>query len=107
MALTDSPKYNDLVEEAIRFIERDAQLPNTAYDEIIPGLFVSEAGPALNKEKLRVMGVTHVLNCCEGTHRTQVATGPSFYLNEFAYMGIPAMDAKVFSLSPYFQAANE
>lgn len=53
-----------------------AMLPSRARDEVAPRLYLSEESWVLDRAALRTEGVTHILNCAEGTDRRQVGTGP-------------------------------
>jgi dual specificity phosphatase 3 len=84
-------------------VESTNLLPSNAYDEVLPGIFVSEAGPALSPASLVATKFTHVLNCCEGTSRFHVDTGPSFYPPSISYLGIPAVDSTSFQIYNFFE----
>eukprot|EP00048_Salpingoeca_helianthica_P022983 m.21460 g.21460 ORF g.21460 m.21460 type:complete len:186 (+) comp8086_c0_seq1:109-666(+) len=93
--------------EALAIVNSSARLPDTAHDEVLPGIFLSEASTAKNKHLLGEMGITHIINCCEGVARTQVATGPVYYEQPMSYFGIPGMDIATFDMSIHFEATHK
>ncbi|XP_065190025.1 dual specificity protein phosphatase 3-like [Sycon ciliatum] len=82
-------------------------MPGRAYDEVHPGILIGEASIALNKVRLQSAGVTHVLNCAEGTSAFHVKTGAGFYGDIVKYYGIQATDSEGFSLRPFFDGCSD
>ena len=60
-------------------------------------IFISDAQCALNKDLLKQLKITHVLNAAEG----EVHTGPKYY-NNIIYMGIALVDLPHENISLYF-----
>ncbi|XP_038108199.1 dual specificity protein phosphatase 3 isoform X3 [Culex quinquefasciatus] len=78
-------------------------------DEVYPRLYIGDAASARNKQYLRLIGVTHVLNTAEGTRFGQVDTGHSFYrdMSGVRYMGFPMVDQPTTDISRYFYIASK
>ncbi|XP_006124287.2 serine/threonine/tyrosine-interacting-like protein 2 isoform X2 [Pelodiscus sinensis] len=74
-------------------------------DEVWPNVFIAEKSVAVNKGRLKRLGITHVLNAAHGTG---VYTGPDFYngLN-IQYLGIEVDDFPDMDISKYFHQAAE
>ncbi|NXL92162.1 DUS27 phosphatase, partial [Alectura lathami] len=81
------------------------ETPRDAVDEVWPNVFIAEKSVAVNKSRLKRLGITHVLNAAHGTG---VYTGPSFYngLN-IQYMGIEVDDFPDMDISKHFRPAAE
>lgn len=61
-------------------------------------------GAAKNKAYLKLIGVTHVLNCAEGVHFCQINTGGYFYSQDnIKYLGINVLDVPQAKISIHFQ----
>lgn len=62
---------------------------------------------ATNKQFLRLMGFTHVLNTAEGSRFGQVDTGHRYYrdMPEVRYMGFPMTDQPSTDIARYFYIA--
>ncbi|XP_076442865.1 dual specificity protein phosphatase 3-like [Babylonia areolata] len=82
--------------------------PSTAYDEIVPGLFIGEGDSAQKLVLMGNLGVTHVLNAAVGNTKYHVNTNVEKYKkHNISFMGIEATDFMNFDLSPFFgQAAD-
>jgi hypothetical protein len=61
----------------------------------------------LNKDSLKKLGITHVVNCAHGTTRYHVNSGTQFYGDDFVYYGIEANDEIEFDLTPHFRPTAE
>eukprot|EP00118_Oscarella_pearsei_P026496 m.309991 g.309991 ORF g.309991 m.309991 type:complete len:179 (+) comp49014_c0_seq1:45-581(+) len=98
-----------ILKELERIIAPDGMtmLPNTAYDEVLGGVFIGEKSIAMNKDKLKRLGITYVLNAAEGTGFGKVDTGQAFYGDEVTYLGIRATDIMGFKLGPFFRTGAE
>ncbi|XP_065839793.1 dual specificity protein phosphatase 3-like [Oscarella lobularis] len=83
------------------------RLPNTAYDEVLEGVYIGEKGFAMDKDKLKRLGITYVLNAAEGTGFGKVDTGKDFYDDDVTYMGIRATDVMGYDMEPHFRLASE
>ncbi|NWH63575.1 DUS27 phosphatase, partial [Geococcyx californianus] len=81
------------------------ETPRDAVDEVWPNVFIAEKSVAVNKSRLKRLGITHVLNAAHGTG---VYTGQSFYngLN-IQYLGIEVDDFPDMDISKYFRPAAE
>ncbi|NXV83628.1 DUS27 phosphatase, partial [Atlantisia rogersi] len=81
------------------------ETPRDAVDEVWPNVFIAEKSVAVNKSRLKRLGITHVLNAAHGTG---VYTGPGFYngLN-IQYLGIEVDDFPDMDISKYFRPAAE
>ena len=65
---------------------------------------VINRGAAKNKAYLKLIGVTHVLNCAEGVHFCQINTGSYFYSDHnIKYMGLNILDVPQAKISIHFQ----
>jgi atypical dual specificity phosphatase len=76
---------------------------------VYPRIYIGDAASAKNKQYLRVMGITHVLNTAEGTRFGQVDTGHSYYrdMPSLRYMGFPMIDQPTTDISRYFYIASK
>uniref|UniRef100_A0A452HJ51 Uncharacterized protein n=1 Tax=Gopherus agassizii TaxID=38772 RepID=A0A452HJ51_9SAUR len=74
-------------------------------DEVWPNVFIAEKSVAVNKGRLKRLGITHILNAAHGTG---VYTGPDFYngLN-IQYLGIEVDDFPEMDISKHFHQAAE
>ncbi|XP_051493996.1 serine/threonine/tyrosine-interacting-like protein 2 isoform X1 [Apus apus] len=81
------------------------ETPRDAVDEVWPNVFIAEKSIAVNKSRLKRLGITHVLNAAHGTG---VYTGPDFYngLN-IQYLGIEIDDFPDMDISKHFRRAAE
>ncbi|NWT40715.1 DUS27 phosphatase, partial [Chroicocephalus maculipennis] len=81
------------------------ETPRDAVDEVWPNVFIAEKSVAVNKSRLKRLGITHVLNAAHGTG---VYTGPGFYngLN-IQYLGIEVDDFPDMDISKHFRPAAE
>ncbi|XP_054479450.1 serine/threonine/tyrosine-interacting-like protein 2 [Anoplopoma fimbria] len=81
------------------------EAPSNPVDEVWPGIFIAEKSVAVNKARLKRMGITHVLNAAHGTG---VYTGESFYASmNLRYMGIEVDDFPDADISPHFRPTAE
>ncbi|NXH22694.1 DUS27 phosphatase, partial [Bucco capensis] len=81
------------------------ETPRDAVDEVWPNVFIAEKSVAVNKSRLKRLGITHILNAAHGTG---VYTGPDFYngLN-IQYLGIEVDDFPDMDISKHFRLAAE
>ncbi|NXA47389.1 DUS27 phosphatase, partial [Nothocercus julius] len=81
------------------------ETPRDAVDEVWPNIFIAEKSVAVNKGRLKRLGITHILNAAHGTG---VYTGPGFYngLN-IQYLGIEVDDFPDIDISKHFRPAAE
>ncbi|XP_064466489.1 dual specificity protein phosphatase 3-like [Ornithodoros turicata] len=77
-------------------------------DEVFPGIFVGDEGAARNKDYLRGLGVTHVLNTAEGYQFGQVDTTKEFYASHhIEYLGLRLIDMPQEDISAHFDKSAE
>lgn len=82
--------------------------PSTAYDEILPGLFIGEGDMAQKLVAMRTLGITHVLNAALGKTQYHVNTNHVMYKKRnIDFLGIEATDFMNFDLTPFFQKAAD
>ncbi|XP_014667516.1 PREDICTED: dual specificity protein phosphatase 3-like [Priapulus caudatus] len=74
-----------------------------SFDEVYPNLFISDKLFVTNKELLKSVGITHVLNTAQGTRYAQVNTNQAYYTDlGITYYGIFAEDTSRYNLSVHF-----
>ncbi|KAM9830866.1 serine/threonine/tyrosine-interacting-like protein 2 isoform 1-T1 [Syngnathus typhle] len=79
--------------------------PSQPVDEVFPNIFIAEKSIAVNKGRLKRMGITHILNAAHGTG---VYTGEAFYAGMgVQYMGIEVDDFPDADISPHFRPTAE
>ncbi|XP_053166350.1 serine/threonine/tyrosine-interacting-like protein 2 isoform X2 [Hemicordylus capensis] len=79
--------------------------PKDAIDEVWPNIFIAEKSVAVNKGRLKRLGITHILNAAHGTG---VYTGPDFYNGmDIQYLGIEVDDFQDSDISKHFRQAAE
>ena len=63
---------------------------------------------AKKPDKLKAIGITHVLNCACGSTFNMVNTDQEFFESSgILFHGIPAVDVWKFKMAPYFSAAAD
>ncbi|XP_045914616.1 serine/threonine/tyrosine-interacting-like protein 2 [Micropterus dolomieu] len=81
------------------------EAPVNPVDEVWPNIFIAEKSVAVNKARLKRMGITHILNAAHGTG---VYTGESFYAGmNIQYMGIEVDDFTDADISVHFRPTAE
>ncbi|XP_031707476.1 serine/threonine/tyrosine-interacting-like protein 2 isoform X2 [Anarrhichthys ocellatus] len=81
------------------------EAPLNPVDEVWPNVFIAEKSVAVNKARLKRMGITHILNAAHGTG---VYTGQSFYGGmSLQYSGIEVDDFPDSDISPHFRPTAE
>uniref|UniRef100_A0ACB8FI13 Uncharacterized protein n=2 Tax=Sphaerodactylus townsendi TaxID=933632 RepID=A0ACB8FI13_9SAUR len=81
------------------------EAPRDAIDEVWPNVFIAEKSVAVNKGRLKRLGITHILNAAHGTG---VYTGPDFYSGlDIQYLGIEVDDFPDMDISKHFRQAAE
>ncbi|XP_068575604.1 serine/threonine/tyrosine-interacting-like protein 2 isoform X2 [Cebidichthys violaceus] len=81
------------------------EAPLNPVDEVWPNVFIAEKSVAVNKARLKRMGITHILNAAHGTG---VYTGASFYAGmSLQYSGIEVDDFPDSDISPHFRPTAE
>ncbi|KAM4047912.1 serine/threonine/tyrosine-interacting-like protein 2 [Anomaloglossus baeobatrachus] len=101
-SLFNTPCVMDLQRELLK---DHMESPLNEVDEVWPNVFISEKSVAVNKGRLKRMGITHILNA---GHNTTVFTGPNFYTGmEIQYMGVEVDDFQDCDISKFFRPAAE
>uniref|UniRef100_A0A3Q3IRP7 Inactive dual specificity phosphatase 27 n=1 Tax=Monopterus albus TaxID=43700 RepID=A0A3Q3IRP7_MONAL len=81
------------------------EAPINPVDEVWPSIFIAEKSVAVNRARLKRMGITHILNTAHGTG---VYTGESFYSGmNVHYMGIEVDDFTDADISVHFRPTAE
>lgn len=63
---------------------------------------------AKKRDKLKAIGITHVLNCACGSSFNMINTDQKFFEKSgILFHGIAASDVRNFKLTPYFEAAAD
>ncbi|XP_058042093.1 serine/threonine/tyrosine-interacting-like protein 2 [Ahaetulla prasina] len=79
--------------------------PREAIDEVWPNIFIAEKSAAVNKGRLKRLGITHILNAAHGTG---VYTGSDFYNGmNIQYLGIEVDDFPDEEITKHFRPAAE
>lgn len=61
---------------------------------------------ATNKEELKKIGITHIVNCAKGTRPGQIDTDASFFKDvAIQYLGLQAKDILTYDISKHFEKA--
>ncbi|XP_036891058.1 serine/threonine/tyrosine-interacting-like protein 2 [Sturnira hondurensis] len=105
--MDDRSLYNTpCVLDLQRALVRDRQeAPWNEVDEVWPGVFIAEKSVAVNKSRLKRLGITHILNAAHGTG---VYTGPEFYSGlDIQYLGLEVDDFPEVDISRHFRKAAE
>ncbi|XP_050974596.1 serine/threonine/tyrosine-interacting-like protein 2 [Labeo rohita] len=86
-------------------IQDRLEAPFNPVDEVWPNIYIAEKSVAVNKARLKRLGITHVVNAAHGTG---VYTGEVFYQGmNITYMGIEVDDFTDADISPHFRACAE
>ncbi|KAM5237491.1 serine/threonine/tyrosine-interacting-like protein 2 [Ctenodactylus gundi] len=105
--MDDTSLYNTpCVLDLQRALVQDRQeAPRNEVDEVWPNIFIAEKSVAVNKSRLKRLGITHILNAAHGTG---VYTGPEFYSGlEIQYLGVEVDDFPEVDISQHFRKAAE
>uniref|UniRef100_I3MFK3 Serine/threonine/tyrosine interacting like 2 n=1 Tax=Ictidomys tridecemlineatus TaxID=43179 RepID=I3MFK3_ICTTR len=105
--MDDTSLYNTpCVLDLQRALAQDRQeAPRNEVDEVWPNVFIAEKSAAVNKGRLKRLGITHILNAAHGTG---VYTGPEFYTGlEIQYLGVEVDDFPEVDISQHFRKAAE
>ncbi|OWK05449.1 DUSP27 [Cervus elaphus hippelaphus] len=105
--MDDTSLYNTpCVLDLQRALVQDRQeAPWNEVDEVWPNIFIAEKSVAVNKGRLKRLGITHILNAAHGTG---VYTGPEFYTGlEIQYLGVEVDDFPEVNISQHFRKAAE
>ncbi|XP_049632385.1 serine/threonine/tyrosine-interacting-like protein 2 [Suncus etruscus] len=100
------PHHTPCVLDLQRALTHDrCQAPRNEVDEVWPGVFIAEKSVAVNKGRLKRLGITHILNAAHGTG---VYTGPEFYTGlEVQYLGLELDDFPEVDIAQHFRKAAE
>lgn len=72
-------------------------------DEVYPNIYIGDVGAAKNKQYLRRIGITHILNTAEGNQFGMVNTSKDYYRDtNMKYMGVQLLDLPVTNISAHF-----
>ncbi|KAK3529879.1 hypothetical protein QTP86_007282 [Hemibagrus guttatus] len=86
-------------------IQDRLEAPTNPVDEVWPNIFIGEKSVAVNKARLKRLGITHILNA---GHGTGVYTGESFYEGmNITYLGIEVDDFSDSDISSHLRACAE
>ncbi|XP_069576427.1 serine/threonine/tyrosine-interacting-like protein 2 [Brachyistius frenatus] len=101
-----SPYNTPCVLDIQRALVQDRlEAPINPVDEVWPNIFIAEKSVAVNKARMKRMGITHVLNTAHGTG---VYTNESFYSSmNIQYMGIEVDDFCDADISVHFRPTAE
>ncbi|XP_070607845.1 serine/threonine/tyrosine-interacting-like protein 2 [Erythrolamprus reginae] len=101
-SLFDTPCVMDIQRALIKdYLES----PREDIDEVWPNVFIAEKSAAVNKGRLKRLGITHILNAAHGTG---VYTGPDFYNGmNIQYLGIEVDDFPYEEIAKHFRPAAE
>ncbi|XP_004425137.1 PREDICTED: inactive dual specificity phosphatase 27 [Ceratotherium simum simum] len=105
--MDDTSLYNTpCILDLQRALVQDRQeTPWNEVDEVWPNVFIAEKSVAVNKGRLKRLGITHILNAAHGTG---VYTGPEFYAGmEIQYLGVEVDDFPEVDISQHFRKAAE
>ncbi|MGH0120235.1 UNVERIFIED_CONTAM: hypothetical protein FKN15_056560 [Acipenser sinensis] len=105
--MDDNSKFNTpCVLDIQRELTQDKlEAPKNPVDEVWPNVFIAEKSVAVNKARLKRLGITHILNAAHGTG---VYTGPDFYTGmDIQYQGIEVDDFPDVDISKHFRPAAE
>ncbi|XP_051870428.1 serine/threonine/tyrosine-interacting-like protein 2 [Pristis pectinata] len=106
LKIDDSSKFNTpCIMDIQHALMHKMEAPMDLINEVWPSVFIAEKSAAVNKGRLKRLGITHILNAAHGTG---VYTSKAFYTGmEIEYLGIEADDFPDFDLSKYFRKAAE
>lgn len=80
--------------------------PQDSYNEVYPGIIIGNRQFAKDKEELKKIGITHVVNCAKGTRPGQIDTDASFFKDvAIQYLGLQAKDILTYDISKHFEKA--
>uniref|UniRef100_A0A8C2AIR8 Dual specificity protein phosphatase n=1 Tax=Cyprinus carpio TaxID=7962 RepID=A0A8C2AIR8_CYPCA len=86
---------------------RECTLSKTPVTEVWPGVFIGNEETARDRDKLKEMGITHILNAAKDLLGT-VNTGSRYYRGlHITYCGLPSSYRHCFDISKYFMPAAQ
>ncbi|KAK6590119.1 dual specificity phosphatase [Cryptosporidium xiaoi] len=89
--------YYDIFKKEIEFSNKENMDLHRA-QRIIPGLFLGGSTVANDKNKLKSLGITHIVCCLQGACR---------FPNDFKYLNIPMYDAPFENIYKYFTCSYD
>lgn len=81
------------------------RMPSNAFDQVYPNLIIGDKTTALDKGKLKKLGITHIVNCAQG-HRPfgNVDTTEEYYKDSgIHFFAIAANDVAGFNIMPFLE----
>ncbi|KAK8743254.1 hypothetical protein OTU49_001329 [Cherax quadricarinatus] len=77
-------------------------------DECYPGIYIGDLAAAKNKDYLKMIGITHVLNAAQGNKFATVDTDAEFYKDVgIKYMGIKLLDIPSANIAQFFDNSSQ
>ncbi|KAK9497059.1 hypothetical protein O3M35_004441 [Rhynocoris fuscipes] len=81
---------------------------NPEPDEVYPGIFIGDEASARDRQLLRQLGITHIVNAATGRGYGMVNTNASYYADlGIKFLGIELSDLSVSDASIYFFSTAE
>ncbi|XP_035249053.1 inactive dual specificity phosphatase 27-like isoform X1 [Anguilla anguilla] len=105
--MDDTSSYNTpcVLDIQRAMVQDRLEAPFNPADEVWPSIFIAEKTVAVNKSRLKRMGITHILNAAHGTG---VYTGKGFYKDmNIRYHAVEVDDFPYVDISPHFRKAAE
>lgn len=82
--------------------------PRENFNEVYPGILLGNYFIAKNKDELKRKGVTHIVNCAQGTKFNQINTDEEYFSDtDIRFLGLQALDIERFSMNKFFQPAAD
>ncbi|XP_071083018.1 dual specificity protein phosphatase 3-like [Haliotis cracherodii] len=82
--------------------------PKHKYDEVYPGIVLGDHSTARDKEDLKAMGITHVVNTCMGAKFNMIDTNAEYFSDVgIQFFGFPGKDIFTYNLSQHFDKAAD
>lgn len=82
------------------------QAPNENYNEVYQSIILGDYSIAKDPEKLKALGVTHVVNCACGSKFNMINTNQRYFEESaIKFHGIGATDIMTFKMAPHFEGA--
>ncbi|XP_054838899.1 dual specificity protein phosphatase 13-like [Eublepharis macularius] len=102
---TSTPESALLSIKELEYILDSCRMELKEVDEVWPNLYIGNIVTAHDKEELRRLGISHVLNAAHAAWGSRGCQ--AFYGQEIHYHGISAEDDPDFDLSGHFHPASE
>ncbi|XP_011660425.1 dual specificity protein phosphatase 3 [Strongylocentrotus purpuratus] len=81
-------------------------LPQRQIDEVYPNVYVGGESSAKDKQRLKTLGITHVLNCAHGRKFFHVDTDQKFYDElKIKFLGLGVSDFPQSNIKQHFDTA--